>query len=111
LDLPRQPGFFLIVGADSHAGKVLLTVLTAGLLDRTMQDVVELADGDGVIEQIAAEFADPADGFPSHQRLKGQENPRKNAVGRGGVRIIRALKRLRPLRLPAGCVRIVATIE
>jgi len=40
----------LVVGADADARKVLLTVVRAGLLDRALQDVVDLADRDGIIQ-------------------------------------------------------------
>ena len=57
----------LVMGADSYAGQVLLTVVGAGLFNRALQDVVNLADGDGIIEQVTKELTDSADGTVTDQ--------------------------------------------
>ena len=42
-------------------------VVGAGLLNRTLQDVANRADGDGIIKQVTKEFTDSADGTVTDQ--------------------------------------------
>jgi len=58
----------LVVGTHPYTGQVLLAVVRAGSLDRALKDVVDLADGDGILQQIAAELHDAADGAVADQR-------------------------------------------
>ena len=56
-----------VMGADSYAGQVLLTVVGAGFFNRALQDVVNLSDGDGAITHLPKELADSADGTVTDQ--------------------------------------------
>jgi hypothetical protein len=50
----------LVVGADADAGEVLTVVVAAGRGHGTVDDVVDDAQGEGVVEEVAEQFVDAA---------------------------------------------------
>ena len=73
----------LVVGADADAGQVLLPVVRAGLRHGPLKDVVDLADRDRIVQQVAAELADPADGTVADQRQPEDQLARSQALVTG----------------------------